>query len=487
MLKTKNTLWLIVLLGLALRLVGIGHGFPYIFHPDEPTIVRSALEIRFYKNPGHFDWPHLYIYLNYFLYIIFARARTIMEAVGLKEFLAFTAPIIWNDNLVFYLLTRTLTAIFGALTAVPIYFTAKKVFNTKVGLLSALALAITPFHVWHSHYSLADVPMVFFLACSLYFISGILFENNIKNYVWAGLFAGLSASTKYNGALIILGLLLAHSMRCYFEKSERLFSFSSFEHLFYAGFFSVFGFLAGTPFALFDYDTFLIKDNAKGALWQFTNVGRVKPPEHLTHFFTSLFVELPKEFGYIPLYIFILTIFYLGVCVYQKKKISENKDLWFFTILSFFLLYYVAGSEKTRAHYFFVLYPSVLIGSVFFYYLFVEGLKTKYKSVLWLGYFAFPLILSVIFAFTFYNKDTRVQFAEWVSSNTTAKKQLLYESSRVKDFLKQANLSSQKYTQLNSVTTDAYLISEEPKSGLEEVKVFDNKFRRGPSLYVYSL
>ena len=52
-------LFLILLLGLVLRVLGLRHGFPFIFHPDEPTVVRSALGVRFFPNPGHFDWPHL--------------------------------------------------------------------------------------------------------------------------------------------------------------------------------------------------------------------------------------------------------------------------------------------------------------------------------------------------------------------------------------------------------------------------------------------
>src|SRR3989344_1801428 len=163
----------IIIIGLILRFVGITHSFPYIFHPDEPTIVRSALGIRFNPNPGHFDWPHLYVYLNYLLFMVFAKVRDFLTEFGYKEQVSFYAPIIWNDDLIFYLLTRSFTAILGALTAIPVYLAAKEVFNTRVGLLSALAISVVPFHVWHSHYSLTDVPMTFFLAWAIYFSTKI--------------------------------------------------------------------------------------------------------------------------------------------------------------------------------------------------------------------------------------------------------------------------------------------------------------------------
>ena len=108
---------LIILVGLILRLTGIQHGFPFIFHPDEPTIIRSALGIRFEANPKHFDWPHLYIYINYFLYMVFAKFRSLVEVVNLKNAFVSVFPLIWNDDLIFYYLTRCLSAILGALTA----------------------------------------------------------------------------------------------------------------------------------------------------------------------------------------------------------------------------------------------------------------------------------------------------------------------------------------------------------------------------------
>ncbi len=65
LLKANKPLVLIILLAFFVRVIGIWHSFPDIVHPDEPTIVRSALGVRFFPNPKHFDWPHLYIYANY--------------------------------------------------------------------------------------------------------------------------------------------------------------------------------------------------------------------------------------------------------------------------------------------------------------------------------------------------------------------------------------------------------------------------------------
>ena len=74
---------IVLIVALILRLTAIDHGFPYIYHPDEPTVVRSALGLRFDPNPHHFDWPHLYFYLNYLMYMVFAKLRDFLTLLGL--------------------------------------------------------------------------------------------------------------------------------------------------------------------------------------------------------------------------------------------------------------------------------------------------------------------------------------------------------------------------------------------------------------------
>ena len=163
----RTVLFIIFLIAFIFRSAGASHDFPFIFHPDEPTIIRSALGIRFNSNPAHFDWPHLYIYLNYFLYMAFAYFRDFVSNLGLRQLFEGVFSIMWQDNIVFYYITRLLTAFLGALTIVPVYLTGKNIFNNKVGLLSALTMAALPFHVWHAHYALSDTAMVLLVACTM--------------------------------------------------------------------------------------------------------------------------------------------------------------------------------------------------------------------------------------------------------------------------------------------------------------------------------
>lgn len=483
--KIDKRLLSILILGLILRLIGLDHAFPFIFHPDEPTVVRSALGIRFNPNPGHFDWPHLYIYINYFVYMVFAKLRTLIELVGLKEYLFFTVPIIWNDNLIFYLLTRILSSTLGAFTIIPIYLIGRDLFGKKEGLIAALAISITPFHVWHSHYSLIDVPMMFFLSWGIYFSAKIMYKDNIINYLLAGLFVGLAASTKYNGAFGVLGIVLAHYFRIYSEKTQRIFSYQAFETLILGAFATVFGFLIGTPYAIYDYETFTITENAKGALWQFTNVGDVSFYDQVSNFLRGILVEMPENFGYTIFYVFLVGgIFYFFNSL-RKKSLKPNKSYLYFFLLGIFLIFYVYGLEKSRAHYFFIAYPYVIVLFSVFAFLLEQKVSVRFKKYFWILVFIIPFANSLLGSITFANKDTRIQLYEWLLANSRQYNKILYTDSDLKPVMEVIDKDSDKVESYVAKTPGTLFITGENNSNLRLLQKYDNNYRKGPNIYIY--
>ena len=486
--KASNYLPLIIALALGLRLVGITHGFPFIFHTDEPALVRSALGIKFDLNPGHFDWPHLYIYLNHFVYMVFAKFRDIIAVLGYKEYTYFTLPILWDDELIFYLITRVFSAVLGALTVIPVYLTAKKIFNQRAGWLAGLALAITPFHVWHSHYSLADVPMMFFLAWALYFTASVLFKNSLKDYILAGLFIGLAASTKYNGALMAGGLVLAHLIRVLSEKHEKILDIDSWKRLVLAAVFSTAGFVVGTPYSVLDYETFIRMDGPKGALWQFTNVGSVDFFTRIKQFVDILVFKLPENFGYTIMVLFIITFIYVLVNMIKNKKLWINKDLLFFALLGMGFIFYIAGQERLRAHYFFIVYPVVIVGSIGFLVQQLDKLTNKYKNMWWLLIFIVPLCFSLLASYAFYKTDTRLELEEWLLDNHLGR-YIYYEGSVLRPIIEENYSYSKKVSgkEMNLNSGSFLILSDENTSNYNLVKTFDNKFRRGPVINVYTV
>jgi len=499
MLKKANKILIgIIILGLGLRLFGIKHGFPFIFHPDEPAVVRSALGIRFYKNPGHFDWPHLYFYLNYFVYTGFAFFRNILVSLNLKEVIVRIAPLFWNDELIFYLISRIISALLGTFTIIPVYLTAKNMFNKKTAVYSALAFCIIPFHVWRSHYGLIDVPMVFFLSWVLYFSSLIITKNKFKYYVFAGFFAGLAASTKYHGGLgailIPLSYLTWYFTQCQKSKIKFL-KFSDIRNILVSGASSVLGFLAGTPFALFDFKTFRRTDSPAGAFWQFKNVGSVRFKIRLIQIFDAVFLKISDDLGYFLLLLYLVGLGILIFRLIKKAKSQDNLKLWFLYIPSLFFIYYISGFEKTRSHYYMLIYPFVAVCFGYFLDYFVEILRTKWHDnclFLVIIIFSVPLLLSIRRSYIFYLTDSRVSLFKWLTGANIDSK-VLYDKS-LDEIMKKADVKEYADFQDNYVIKKSDFLIFIPESmpilpdhgyQLEKVEKFGSKLNRGPNIEIY--
>ena len=505
MLKKKSSLILLIIIfcALALRLTGITHGFPFIFHPDEPTIVRSALGIRFNPNPKHFDWPHLYIYLNYFLYMVFAKFRDLLVTLGLKNTISSAFPLIWNDDLIFYFLTRCFSAILGALTVIPVYLSAKSLFNKKVALFAAFCMAFLPYHVWHSHYSLPDVPMVFLLSWGLYFSCFILSSSDLKNYILSGFFIGLAASTKYNGGLSALMVPTAHFLRILELRQKdgekvTIVDFRGILALILSGLSAFGGFLLGTPYALLDLKTFSRIDGPQGAFWQFTNVGSVSFAKHLMQFFNELFVSVSANMGWVVILAYVLTLFYLIFRVVKKRVVDIDYKLIFLYLISLFLFWYISGFKNTRSHYFFIFYPFAAVIFGFFVSKVYEwlDLKKRFYSFVFVFLMCFPLVFfSVRNSYAYYRGDTRNDLYKWLVSNLKLGENVVYNDVKAVDVFGKLGIKTEKgFENLENVSS-AMVIVLDPENSIDflnknssyltKEKTFGNKLRLGPNIEVY--
>lgn len=463
MLKNNIKLILILALALGIRLVGIGHSLPFVFHPDEPTIIQSALGIRFDTNPNHFDWPSMYIYMNYFLFMVFAKVRLFIPALS----------NIASEPAIFYLLGRTLTAVFGGLTIIPVYLAGKELFNKKTGLIAALALSVTPFHVWHSHYSLSDVPMAFFVAWAVYFSALAMKKGSYKAYLLAGLFTGLAASTKYNGALVSLVVMLAFVLAKEYKKIWKLIL---------AGLASLVGFLIGTPYAILDYATFSRTDGPKGAFWQFTNVGSVSFSQHMAQFWNTLKIKLPDDFGYILFYLFLVVAFftlYATVVSLLNNKIvfNDRTSLLLLIIPSLAFIFYISGFEKVRSHYFFIAYPTILLSVAYL----INLIHNKFGVWVLVLILSIPTVLALKNSYTFYNGDTRAIAYRLIQSST---KKVIYINDPFDALAPALGERVTKGEDKIALTQSAYVLSID-KLELSNEVIIDNSSRLGPTVYLY--
>ena len=198
---------LIIVFALAVRLIGLRFGFPYLFHPDEPTAVKRAL--LFFRdglNPHWFGMPSLYLYLLHLSYLAYYKAEVL---IGLSPVL----PHLQSDKIPFYFIGRLWSALLGTGTVLLVYLTGKRLYSTLAALGAAFLISVLPLHLIHSHYATVDVPVTFLITLSFFFSASLIKKRALKYYLLAGAAAGLAAATKYNGIFTLFPFLAAHFLR----------------------------------------------------------------------------------------------------------------------------------------------------------------------------------------------------------------------------------------------------------------------------------
>jgi 4-amino-4-deoxy-L-arabinose transferase-like glycosyltransferase len=236
---------------------GVNYDLPYIYHPDEPGYIVISQNI--FKtgdlNPHFFNYPSLFFYINALAYIpyyllgkiigIFRTPNDILPPISL----AMGVTLAQMPTAV--LLGRIITIGFGVGTVGLVYFNGKQITGrTSVGILASLMAAISPTTVWHSRLITPDTFVTFFASASLLASTLVYQQGKTWQYAIAGICVGLTASSKYNGGLVILSLLLAHLLRygkAAFKQPK----------LYLALLLCGVGFLATTPYAILDSTRFL--------------------------------------------------------------------------------------------------------------------------------------------------------------------------------------------------------------------------------------
>ena len=497
-LKVDKILLLILLGGFILRVVGVTHGFPFIFHPDEPALVRSAIGIRFGPNPAHFDWPHLHFYLNFVLFMSYIKFRGLLQILGLQNFLSSYFPLMWRDPLVFYFLARLFNVVLGTLTAIPVYLAGKRLFNKQIGLIAAAVLMVMPFQVQSAPFALIDIPTAFWGMWAFYFALKIFQEKDLRNYLLAGFFIGLSASTKYNGGLLAIMIPAAHFLRTWKSKNEKLLDWSGFKAHVISGIFAFLGFVLGTPYSILDFDTFTRTDGPKGALWQFANVGKVEFSEHISQFIQALTFGFAKDFGYVFLFLYTLAVLY-AIFIRRTKKI------WLILIPSLFLFFYISGFVKVRTHYFTSTYPFVALVCGYVIVHLTETIKSKWKYLVLISFFALPFWVSLQNVALLVRKDTRVIAYEWMLEHVKEGDRIIYNTSNLLPVLEKfsKNEVDKDLTGADFSYGKGYVVlglqyrevsgffssvneKELESEKLEKVLEISQKGRRGPNIFIYA-
>ncbi len=244
---------------LVLRLLGVSRGLPYVHEWDEPTVMSYVIRMiqRGDLNPNTFIYPSVYYYLLWpvmYLHYLFLHVQGMLNSpwdIGLFHPQAPPEIYAWYiTHPSFYLWGRTLTALLGAATVFLVYRIGKAAYGIPVGLLAAGLLAVSPGAVYYSDTVRVDIPMVFFVTLAVLLGLRVLRGGDRRDYILAGLVAGLAISTKESAFWVMVPLGVAHLLSPRRKYVVDL-------NVVLMGCCAVVGFIVGTPYILITPQTVL--------------------------------------------------------------------------------------------------------------------------------------------------------------------------------------------------------------------------------------
>lgn len=253
----RIVLALTVALGLFLRLwrLDFGRELPYLAHTDEPCRYNTAVHMirSSTPNPGFFRYPSLPMYIDacamYAGYLAGRLAGKFESVEDLRPVrgLEMSVGLVGTPSML--LLGRAVTALFGALSVLLLYWLARELTqNAGFALLPALLLALDPGHIRLSHYMTVDVIAVFFaLGCVAAATAAV--SRASRRLLWlSAALGGLATSSKYNYGVLAVAVGL----------TALLYSRSRWGHrvrdlLVCGGLFAL-AFAATSPFVLIDFE-----------------------------------------------------------------------------------------------------------------------------------------------------------------------------------------------------------------------------------------
>jgi YYY domain-containing protein len=219
-LKAKGHL--LVLLGLLalafyLRLYGINWANGGHFHPDERAIVEFSRRIAFPTdepsllfdaksplNPGWFNYGSLPLYLI--------------------RFVSYVAPPDWFGEATYdqvFIAGRAISAVFDVLGILVLYLIGARLFGKWAGVLAAALITFSVLHIGYSHFLATDIMLAALLVVTFSFLVKASQEGKLRHFAFAGIFFGLTMSTKVSAAPFAIGFVGAAWLWASAQWSDR--------------------------------------------------------------------------------------------------------------------------------------------------------------------------------------------------------------------------------------------------------------------------
>jgi hypothetical protein len=200
-------LGLILVAGFALRIWHNDYGLPYVWSIDEASHFTSHAVEMFWQDldPGYYENPSAYTYLLYgLLRVMYGPLGSLFDLrfENVTEQFAKDPTQIW-------IAARTLAAALCMAGVAATYWSARRLWGTREGLVAAAVLSFAFLPVAYSRVAVTDVGALAGVAVALYAAVRAHERGSLRDYVLAGAAAGLAAAFKYTAGLALLPLAVA--------------------------------------------------------------------------------------------------------------------------------------------------------------------------------------------------------------------------------------------------------------------------------------
>ncbi len=306
-----------------LRLKGIWFGFPIPTHPDEPTLVEKALRMLDTGdlNPHFFNYPSLNIYMQAIFFGLFRIFNNLFLGIKTSEI-----------NIInYYVVARFLVVLISTLTIIVTYYNGKFLFNAKAGFFATLFIGFSLLHTENSFTASVDSSVAFWALLAT-LMATLIFNNGKKLifYFFGGIFVGFAISSKYTAFVSFMPIIIAHFYVT--KKTGNIID----GPIVIALCTTLAAFIATTPYALIDYNTFL--DNLKYEAIHYKTGHPGAQSETSTSFHLYAYHLFYYEYGVLPSIIALIGFAFL-----------LKKDFWKALIIAStpILLFIFVGQYKT--------------------------------------------------------------------------------------------------------------------------------------------
>ncbi|HEY6781399.1 MAG TPA: glycosyltransferase family 39 protein, partial [Thermoleophilaceae bacterium] len=201
------TLGLILLVGLALRIVNNDYGLPFVYSIDEGSHFtdRAVLMFREGIDPGYYQNPAAYTYLVYVLLRVLYGPLQVLVDLPFGN----VTDQFDKDPTQIWIAARTLAAVLCMAGVLAVWWTARRLWGARESLVAAAVLSFAFLPVAYSRVAVTDVGVLAGVALALLFAVLAYEHGRLRDYALAGAAAGLAIAFKYTAGLVLLPLGIA--------------------------------------------------------------------------------------------------------------------------------------------------------------------------------------------------------------------------------------------------------------------------------------